>query len=155
MVHLSENEGIENQVFVVTGGAGFVGAAICLELVRRGASQVRSIDCSTSSPWLPQLRHHGVVCVVGKPLPPLLTCCWHSSAMLVCFVRSSRPRAITTSQPSRKHRISMKFFAVQVTLGSKRMLRGSSRAQTASFTWPPLACQARRCSSLGVSMRST
>ncbi|KAL0366516.1 UNVERIFIED_CONTAM: Short-chain dehydrogenase/reductase family 42E member 1 [Sesamum radiatum] len=43
-MHLSENEGIENKTFVVTGGLGFVGSALCLELVRRGARRVRAFD---------------------------------------------------------------------------------------------------------------
>ncbi|CAI0381527.1 unnamed protein product [Linum tenue] len=34
-MHLSENEGVEGKVFVVTGGLGFVGSALCLDLVRR------------------------------------------------------------------------------------------------------------------------
>ena len=43
-MHLSENEGIEGKTFVVIGGLGFVGSALCLDLLRRGASQVRSLD---------------------------------------------------------------------------------------------------------------
>ena len=46
-MHLSENEGIEGVRFVVTGGQGFVGAALCLELIRRGALEVCSLDAST------------------------------------------------------------------------------------------------------------
>ena len=34
-MHLSENEGIEGKAFVVTGGLGFVGSGLCLELIRR------------------------------------------------------------------------------------------------------------------------
>ncbi|RWW22870.1 hypothetical protein BHE74_00025882 [Ensete ventricosum] len=55
-MHLSENEGIEGKTFVVTGGLGFVGAALCLELVRRGAVEVRSLDPRPASPWSIQLR---------------------------------------------------------------------------------------------------
>ena len=29
-MHLSENEGVEDNTFVVTGGLGFVGSALCL-----------------------------------------------------------------------------------------------------------------------------
>jgi nucleoside-diphosphate-sugar epimerase len=43
-MHLSANEGIEGVRFVVTGGQGFVGAALCLELLRRGAREGRSLD---------------------------------------------------------------------------------------------------------------
>uniref|UniRef100_A0A453HVE9 3-beta hydroxysteroid dehydrogenase/isomerase domain-containing protein n=1 Tax=Aegilops tauschii subsp. strangulata TaxID=200361 RepID=A0A453HVE9_AEGTS len=46
-MHLSENEGIEGVRFAVTGGQGFVSAALCLELIRRGALQVCSLDDST------------------------------------------------------------------------------------------------------------
>ncbi|KAE9456810.1 hypothetical protein C3L33_11285, partial [Rhododendron williamsianum] len=35
-MHLSENEGIERKTFVVSGGLGCVGSALCLELLRRG-----------------------------------------------------------------------------------------------------------------------
>lgn len=59
MVHFSENEGIENRRFVVTGGAGFVGRALCLELVRRGAAEVGlllfwiPLDCRpVTSKWM-------------------------------------------------------------------------------------------------------
>ena len=50
-MHLSENEGIEGKTFVVTGGLGFVGSSLCLELLRRGAHQVRSLDLRSSSPF--------------------------------------------------------------------------------------------------------
>ncbi|XP_048549680.1 uncharacterized protein LOC125551676 isoform X2 [Triticum urartu] len=46
-MHLSENEGIEGVRFAVTVGQGFVGAALCLELIRRGALEVCSLDSST------------------------------------------------------------------------------------------------------------
>uniref|UniRef100_A0A0A9CLR3 3-beta hydroxysteroid dehydrogenase/isomerase domain-containing protein n=1 Tax=Arundo donax TaxID=35708 RepID=A0A0A9CLR3_ARUDO len=36
-MHRSANEGIEGVRFAVMGGQGFVGAALCLELLRRGA----------------------------------------------------------------------------------------------------------------------
>ncbi|KAL6279112.1 hypothetical protein ACE6H2_015993 [Prunus campanulata] len=64
-MHLSENEGIEGNTFVVTGGLGFVGSALCLELLRRGAHQVRAFDLRTTSPWSANLRQHGVHCVQG------------------------------------------------------------------------------------------
>ncbi|KAL6635012.1 hypothetical protein ACP70R_027683 [Stipagrostis hirtigluma subsp. patula] len=59
-MHLSANEGIEGVRFAVTGGQGFVGAALCLELLRRGAREVRSIDLRTASPWSQQLLDAGV-----------------------------------------------------------------------------------------------
>ncbi|XP_044363709.1 uncharacterized protein [Triticum aestivum] len=46
-MHLSENEGIEGVRFAMTVGQGFVGAALCLELIRRGALEVCSLDSST------------------------------------------------------------------------------------------------------------
>ncbi|XP_041017759.1 short-chain dehydrogenase/reductase family 42E member 1 [Juglans microcarpa x Juglans regia] len=64
-MHLSENEGIEGNTFVVTGGLGFVGSALCLELVRRGARQVRAFDLRTSSPWSQHLINRGVHCIQG------------------------------------------------------------------------------------------
>ncbi|CAN8287570.1 unnamed protein product [Cochlearia groenlandica] len=64
-MHLSENEGVEGNTFVVTGGLGFVGGALCLELVRRGARQVRSLDLRVSSPWSDELRNSGVRCIKG------------------------------------------------------------------------------------------
>ncbi|KAI5062223.1 hypothetical protein GOP47_0022762 [Adiantum capillus-veneris] len=65
MVMLSENEGIDGQVFVVTGGLSSVGAALCLELVERGAQEVRSFDSRSSSPLLPALLRKRVVCITG------------------------------------------------------------------------------------------
>lgn len=65
-MHLSENEGIEGNTFVVTGGLGFIGSALCLELVRRGASQVRAFDLRTTSPWSQHLKNNGVRCVQGN-----------------------------------------------------------------------------------------
>ncbi|PKI71691.1 hypothetical protein CRG98_007913 [Punica granatum] len=59
-MHLSENEGIEGGTFVVTGGLGFVGAALCKELVRRGAREVRSLDLRSTSPWSHDLLSIGV-----------------------------------------------------------------------------------------------
>ncbi|BAF09838.1 uncharacterized protein [Oryza sativa Japonica Group] len=59
-MHLSENEGIEGVRFAVTGGQGFVGSALCLELLRRGAREVRSLDLRASSPWSDQLLGAGV-----------------------------------------------------------------------------------------------
>lgn len=64
-MHLSENEGIEGNTFVVTGGLGFVGSALCSELVRRGAHQVRTLDRRTSSPWSDRLNRIGVRCIKG------------------------------------------------------------------------------------------
>ncbi|KAL2506037.1 NAD(P)-binding Rossmann-fold superfamily protein [Abeliophyllum distichum] len=64
-MHLSENEGIENNTFVVTGGLGFVGSALCLELVRRGARKVRAFDLRAESPWSNDLRRKGVDCIHG------------------------------------------------------------------------------------------
>lgn len=67
-MHLSENEGIEGKTFVVTGGLGFVGSALCLELVRRGAHQVRAFDRRPESPWSDDLRRQGVRCMQGVSL---------------------------------------------------------------------------------------
>ncbi|GER36974.1 3-beta hydroxysteroid dehydrogenase/isomerasefamily protein [Striga asiatica] len=64
-MHFSENEGIEKKTFVVTGGLGFVGSALCLELVRRGARQVRAFDLRPESPWSNDLRSRGVSCIQG------------------------------------------------------------------------------------------
>ncbi|KAL3340669.1 hypothetical protein AABB24_029016 [Solanum stoloniferum] len=64
-MHLSENEGIENYSFVVTGGLGFIGAALCLELVRRGARLVKAFDLRTHSPWSSQLSQYGVQLIQG------------------------------------------------------------------------------------------
>lgn len=64
-MHLSENEGIEGTTFLVTGGLGFVGAALCKELVRRGAAEVRSLDIRRESPWSIDLRCSGVQCIQG------------------------------------------------------------------------------------------
>ncbi|KAJ7286669.1 hypothetical protein O6H91_Y322900 [Diphasiastrum complanatum] len=65
MVHMSESEGIEGRTFVVTGGTGFPGATLCLELVNRGAGEVRAYDVSETSPWLSRLRSKGVKCIIG------------------------------------------------------------------------------------------
>lgn len=59
-MHLSENEGIEGKTFVVTGGMGHVGSALCLELVRRGAHLVKAFDLRSTSPWSRDLHNHGV-----------------------------------------------------------------------------------------------
>ncbi|KAL2327109.1 hypothetical protein Fmac_020536 [Flemingia macrophylla] len=64
-MHLSENEGIEGKTFVVTGGLGFVGSALCLELIRRGAREVRAFDLRPSSPWSHLLKDRGVLCIQG------------------------------------------------------------------------------------------
>lgn len=65
MVLLSEHEGIEGQVFVVTGGLSSVGAALCLELMQRGANEVRCFDSSSTSPFLPALKRNRVTCIIG------------------------------------------------------------------------------------------
>ncbi|GAU12220.1 hypothetical protein TSUD_01870 [Trifolium subterraneum] len=64
-MHLSENEGIEGKTFVVTGGLGFIGSALCLELIRRGAEEVRAFDLRQSSPWSHVLNEKGVNCIQG------------------------------------------------------------------------------------------
>ncbi|KAK0576814.1 hypothetical protein LWI29_023709 [Acer saccharum] len=64
-MHFSENEGIEGKTFVVTGGLGHVGSAICFELVRRGARQVRAFDLRSTSPWSHDLHNRGVQCIQG------------------------------------------------------------------------------------------
>ncbi|KAK7292888.1 hypothetical protein RJT34_15743 [Clitoria ternatea] len=64
-MHLSEMEGIEGKTLVVTGGLGFVGSALCLELVRRGAVEVRAFDLRPSSPWSHVLKDKGVLCIQG------------------------------------------------------------------------------------------
>ncbi|KAJ6708577.1 SHORT-CHAIN DEHYDROGENASE/REDUCTASE FAMILY 42E MEMBER 1 [Salix koriyanagi] len=61
----SQNEGIEDKTFVVTGGLGFVGSYLCLDLVRRGARQVRAFDLRPTSPWSVDLKNHGVHCIQG------------------------------------------------------------------------------------------
>ncbi|XP_019105290.2 uncharacterized protein LOC104900838 isoform X2 [Beta vulgaris subsp. vulgaris] len=58
-------EGIEGKTFLVTGGLGFVGAALCLKLIQYGASQVRSLDIRSSSTWSSQLSQAGVVFILG------------------------------------------------------------------------------------------
>ncbi|KAI3735923.1 hypothetical protein L6452_15450 [Arctium lappa] len=55
------NEGVEGKASVVTtGGLGFVGSALCLELLRRGARLVRAFDLRSSSPWSDHLLKNGV-----------------------------------------------------------------------------------------------
>ncbi|XP_022133874.1 short-chain dehydrogenase/reductase family 42E member 1 [Momordica charantia] len=65
-MHLSANEGIEGNTFAVTGALGFVGSALCLELVRRGALQVRAFDLRPASPWSDSLKIHGVNIIQGN-----------------------------------------------------------------------------------------
>ena len=100
-MHLSANEGIEGVRFAVTGGQGFVGAALCLELLRRGAREVRSFDLRAVSAWSPQLLDAGVRLIQGQPpsspvrrLPVrslrsvttvLLLCC-HCGTERLCFM---------------------------------------------------------------------
>ena len=50
-MHLSENVGIEEVWFMMTSGQGFAGVAICLELIRRDALEVCSLDLLDSSSW--------------------------------------------------------------------------------------------------------
>lgn len=83
-MHLSENEGIEGLTFVVTGGLGFVGAALCKELVRRGAREVRSLDRRPSSPWSQDLLNLGVRCLQGSWFPYLCR-----SQLLICLLTQS------------------------------------------------------------------
>ncbi|KAJ0025939.1 hypothetical protein Pint_09179 [Pistacia integerrima] len=64
-MHFSENEGIEGKTFLVTGGLGHVGSALCLDLLRRGAYEVRAFDLRTTSPWYHLLHHKGVVFIQG------------------------------------------------------------------------------------------
>ncbi|CAM0948812.1 unnamed protein product [Alopecurus aequalis] len=63
---LRENEGIEGVRFAVTGGQGFVGAALSLELLRRGAQEVRCLDLHASSYWSQQLLDAGVRVIQGN-----------------------------------------------------------------------------------------
>ncbi|KAJ3694652.1 hypothetical protein LUZ60_000029 [Juncus effusus] len=56
---------LDGKKYVVTGGMGYVGAALCLELLRRGASEVRSFDLRSSSPWSSRLLQAGVRCIQG------------------------------------------------------------------------------------------
>lgn len=91
-MHLSENEGIEGKTFLVTGGLGHVGSALCLELVRRGAYQVRAFDLRTNSPWSHLLINHGVHCIQGlrfllllfnsNSIPLLGRFCYHIFSLL-------------------------------------------------------------------------
>ncbi|KAF4370473.1 hypothetical protein CsatB_007914 [Cannabis sativa] len=64
-MHLSQNEGIEGKTFVVTGGLGFVGSALCLDLLRRGARQVRAFDFRSQSQFSEHLHQHGAQCIQG------------------------------------------------------------------------------------------
>ncbi|WVY89059.1 hypothetical protein V8G54_037970 (chloroplast) [Vigna mungo] len=64
-MQLSETEGIEGKTFVVTGGLGFVGSALCLELIRRDAREVRAFDLRPSSPFSLALHDKGVLCIQG------------------------------------------------------------------------------------------
>lgn len=52
----------------MTGGMGYVGATLCLELVRRGAAEVRSFDLRRSSSWASILLDAGVRCIHGTCL---------------------------------------------------------------------------------------
>ncbi|KAA0064667.1 hypothetical protein IC582_015203 [Cucumis melo] len=64
-MHLSANEGIEGNTFAVTGGLGFAGSSLCLDLLRRGALQVRAFDLRSVSPWSDHLKTHGVKIIQG------------------------------------------------------------------------------------------
>eukprot|EP00897_Mesotaenium_endlicherianum_P005304 jgi/Mesen1/4801/ME000243S03977 len=46
MVVISETEAFDSYTFLVTGGAGYVGRRLCLELALRGAKEVRCFDLS-------------------------------------------------------------------------------------------------------------
>ncbi|KAJ0255951.1 hypothetical protein HA466_0089870 [Hirschfeldia incana] len=60
-----ENIGIQGKVVAVTGGLSLVGSALCLELLRRGALQVRSLDRRKTSAWSDHLKESGVHCING------------------------------------------------------------------------------------------
>lgn len=64
-MNLREREGIKGNRFAVTGGLGFLGSALCLDLVKRGAEEVRSLDIRPSSPCLSDLQKNGVHCIRG------------------------------------------------------------------------------------------
>ena len=85
-MHLSENEGIEGNTFVVTGGLGFVGSALCLELDRRGARRVRAFDLRTQSQYSQDLHKQGIHCIQGL-----------ISLSLIIYVY---PPGLLTSHPS-------------------------------------------------------
>ena len=63
-MYLNANEGIKGVRFAVTGWQDFVGAAIYLELLRRGTREVRSLDLHASS-WSQQLHNVGVRIMQG------------------------------------------------------------------------------------------
>jgi len=87
-MHLSENEGIEKYSFVVTGGLGFIGAALCLELVRRGARLVKAFDLRTHSPWSSQLTQYGVHLIQGIPFSTFPLLCLKESTFVIQFGNS-------------------------------------------------------------------
>jgi nucleoside-diphosphate-sugar epimerase len=93
-MHLSENEGIEGARFAVTGGLGFVGAALCLELLRRGAQEVRSLDLRASSPWSQQLldagAHPNFRDLDGRTAMHIPACEEHAVAVQLLFERAAR-----------------------------------------------------------------
>ncbi|KAI3921921.1 hypothetical protein MKX01_005610 [Papaver californicum] len=68
-----EMAGIKGNEFVVIGGLGFVGSALCSELIRRGASHVRIFDflappsstCSSESHCYDDLKRIGVKFIQG------------------------------------------------------------------------------------------
>ncbi|CAA7042510.1 unnamed protein product [Microthlaspi erraticum] len=60
-----ENRGIQGKVVAVMGEFGLVGSVVCLELLLRGALQVRSFDCRKTSPWSDRLKESGVHCIHG------------------------------------------------------------------------------------------
>ncbi|KAG6608656.1 Short-chain dehydrogenase/reductase family 42E member 1, partial [Cucurbita argyrosperma subsp. sororia] len=64
-MHFTANQGIQGNTFAVTGALGFVGSALCLDLVRRGALQVRAFDLRPASPWSDDLKIHGVNIIQG------------------------------------------------------------------------------------------
>lgn len=102
-MHFTANQGIEGNTFAVTGALGFVGSALCLDLVRRGALQVRAFDLRPASPWSDDLKIHGVNIIQGSSLSAIQTpfyclfcdsprrCYYNLSALRIHF---DRPLAI-------------------------------------------------------------
>lgn len=128
-MHLSENEGIEGKTLVVTGGLGFVGSALCLELVRRGAHEVRAFDLRDSSPWFAILKDNGVRCIQGWLV--------QFSFSFLCFLRLIR--LIDTDQ--------IQSNPIQKGISfAKRMWKAPSAVPIVCSTLLLLECQGKRCS---------